>query len=448
MARLRNVGKRFDDAGLALWIIDAGDRLIYLNASVAQWLQVDAADLLGQVCHVAVDRETAAGRALAALAVPLDLPLGGSLVRDVSPAGQPSQTVRFSACGEPTSRLVIAISGALPEPLQPLASTIAARLRERLEPWRRQHQIAGLALTAGTSPHVVRLRAQIQLAAASRLPFAISGPQGCGGEPVARLIDQMTHATASLPRHVLVIDTPLMDTDLLEATLAPAANALQPPDGGEVTLVLRDVDEAPAEIQDQLIDFASQQRQGMVGSHSPVRLVGLLNGPMSQATQQGKLTPRMALHLSVLELTLPPLVDRLEDVALIATAALQQRYVQGLASGNSLAQSFSQPALDRMLLYPWPENWDELSAAVRHAASVCRTSTIQANDLPLAIRSFRAPTAAKPAPIVETTLDDAVREYERQKIEQALAAADGNYAEAARILGISRTRLLRKCDAP
>jgi len=97
-----------------------------------------------------------------------------------------------------------------------------------------------------------------------------------------------------------------------------------------------------------------------------------------------------------------------------------------------------------LLLYPWPENFEELDAAIRHACSVCRTPAIGPDDLPLSIRSFRSHGLSKPKPIVATNLDNAMRDFELRKIHQALQLADGNRSEAARLLGISRARLLRR----
>lgn len=494
---LRNVGKRFDEAGEAVWIVDAQDRLIYLNATAAQWLQVESAELLGRVCHVAALRKTAVERALASLAVPLDLLAGHSLVRQVAPEGLVPQNVRYSRHGAGGGQFVLAITGAsVPEASCDRDLQVAAALRDRLEPWRRDQTAAGLALTAGASPHAIRLRAQIQLAAAAGQPLAICGPRGCGGEAVARLIHQLaTTATEAAtgppvdrPADLIVVDTPLMDADLLDATLAPAVHALRRSSTARITLVLRSVDEAAVEIQQRLVDFARQaqdwakqtqdfapQTQGKASTRSAesllrgsvpprVRLIGLLNRSLAEARQQGKLTERLALPLSVLEIAIPPLGQRPDDLPLIATAALENRYWQqrepagaatasGRAAGPATAQAFSQAAvafsqaaIDRLLLYPWPENWEELQAAVRHAARVAGGSMVQVNDLPLAIRSFRASSTAVAPPIVQTDLDDAVRQFEREKIELALQAADGNRAQAARILGISRARLLRKCQ--
>jgi len=99
--------------------------------------------------------------------------------------------------------------------------------------------------------------------------------------------------------------------------------------------------------------------------------------------------------------------------------------------------------MDLLLLYPWPDNFEELDAAIRHAVSACRSATIVPEDLPLAIRSFRVRFAQPPVP-PEGNLDEALRRFELDKIRQSLEVAAGNRSEAARRLGISRARLIRR----
>src|SRR5690606_11819481 len=162
-----------------------------------------------------------------------------------------------------------------------------------------------------------------------------------------------------------------------------------------VTLILRGVDESPLDVQQRILEFVSQRS-------AAVRLIGLLAAPASAQGEPVTLTAEMALTLSVLEIGIAPLASRTQDIPLIATALLDARH----AAGDSGAERFGAAALDRLLLYPWPGNFEELNAAVRHAAAVCRGAAIEPEHLPLAIRSFRlSPARSKPV-IVETSLDE------------------------------------------
>jgi len=440
---IRNVGRLFDSVGEAMWIVDGGHGLIYINSDAADWLGHDVADLLGRLCHAAIDRSSPVGESLALIAPPLGLRTAREMVVEVSPRDRACRHIRFTRHGTGDDAFVLAVSGAVVMPRRDDDVEAAAALRQRLESWRRQLASSGLIVAAGGSPHATRIRNQIELAAATRQSLAIVGPRGSGGESIARRIHALGQQPGVVVDPIILVETPLMDAELLEATLSPAAAHVGRSTAAAVTLILRGLDESPHEVQDRIVDFAS----GVAGS---VRLVGLLyQSPnlLDSASAAAALTAKMALAMSVFELRLPALVDRAEDIPLIATAVVENRH----AAGKCMAERLNRAALDRLLLYPWPENFEELDAAIRHACSVCRSPAIGPDDLPLSIRSFRSRGLSKPKPIVATNLDDAMRDFELRKIHQAIQEADGNRSEAARLLGISRARLLRRladCDDP
>jgi len=432
---IRNVGRLFDSVGEAMWIVDGGHALIYINPEAAHWLGHDVADLLGRLCHAAIDRSNPLGESLALIAPPLGLSNAMEMVVEFGPQGRTVRKVRFTKHGTGDESFVMAVSGTGAGVSQDDDIEASAVLRQRLESWRRQQASSGLIVAAGSSPHAMRIRNQIQLAAATQQSLAIVGPRGSGGESIARRIHALGNRLSAAVDPIILVETPLMDAELLEATLSPAAAYLGRRTGAAVTLILRGLDESPHEVQDRVVDFAS----GVAGS---VRLVGLLyqSANLNSDSVVAALTAKMALAMSVFELRLPALADRAEDIPLIATAIVENRH----AAGKCMAERLSRAALDRLLLYPWPENFEELDAAIRHACSVCRTPAIGPDDLPLSIRSFRSHGLSKPKPIVATNLDNAMRDFELRKIHQALQVADGNRSEAARLLGISRARLLRR----
>ena len=148
----------------------------------------------------------------------------------------------------------------------------------------------------------------------------------------------------------------------------------------------------------------------------------------------------LAEVLSALTVVIEPLASRVEDVTVLAAALLDDRR----AKGDVSCERFSRAALDALVVYPWPRDFDELAEAVDHAAGRGSGAAIGVEHLPLAIRSYRPSESSAAAHATQTPLDDAVARYELRLINAALEAADGNRAEAARQLGISRARLLRK----
>lgn len=437
----RHLARALDGLDEAVWVIDAQYELIFLSAAAAAWLQSPAEELLGRRCHVAAEPASPHDQIAIALAPPLGLQSGTAVVTAVQPPGTTLRQVRYLQVGDGPERLFLAMSGAAEQPPDAIEWEVAERLRKRVQHWRRQDAALGLIAAAGASAAALRLRQQVLLACATRQSVAIIGPPGSGGEAIARRIHAAASPAGAEPEPAIVVDTPLMDAELLEATLSPAAVHLRGDPKRSVTLILRGVDESPLEVQQRILEFASQRS-------SVVRLMGLLATPASAQfmgpAESETLTPEMALALSVLEIHITPLASRSEDIPLIATALLEARH----AAGNSVAERFSTAALDQLLIYPWPGNFEELDAAVRNAAAVCRGTTIEPEHLPLAVRSFRLnPVRSKPV-IVETNLDEELRRYELAKIHEALDAADGNRSEAARLLGISRARLLRRLGDP
>ncbi len=130
----------------------------------------------------------------------------------------------------------------------------------------------------------------------------------------------------------------------------------------------------------------------------------------------------------------------------MATALLDQRHLN-LAGP---AQRLGRDAIDRLMVYPWPGNFEELDSAIRQACARCDQVTIAPEHLPLAIRSYEpSDPVMKSRRPAEINLEQALRRYELQLISAALQASGGNRSQAAKSLGISRATLLRRLeDAP
>jgi DNA-binding NtrC family response regulator len=154
------------------------------------------------------------------------------------------------------------------------------------------------------------------------------------------------------------------------------------------------------------------------------------------------ITSPLADHLCGLTLRLHPLADRVVDLPMIATAMLDRRR----AGGDGLADRFARAALDAMVIYPWPDNFRELDQTIRHAMRSCPGQVIGLEHLPLAIRSYR-PNESVPKQQQSIDLDQVVAQFESDLIREALESSEGNRAEAARKLNISRARLLRKLES-
>lgn len=434
----RGLVKGLEASAEVCWALDANRQLIYINRAGLAWLGLEDDSLFGHVCHPGAPIDSPLAALAICLAPPAGLLPGAEAVVEVTSPGGQSRQVRFLRWGEPPGGMYLAwgsgLAGAgVADADQSLEAWRASWLRSWLSTWRRQrHDWAG-AITAGASSIAIRLRGQVLVAAATRQHIAINGPRGSGGEMIARRIHSRMADGGQDP--LVVVDMPLMDAELLEATLSPAVAHLSGPTPRRVTLLLRGVDESPLEIQSAVLAFAS--RWG-----GAVRLIGLFRGAVASAVVAGEVTSAMGLAMSVFEIPIEPLAARVEDLALIAAALVDHRH----ATGQGVGERFSRSALDRLLLYPWPDNYEELDAAIRHAVSVSRSAVIGEQDLPLVIRTYVARSTPAGEQVV-ADLDQALRSFELDQIVKALRCSGGNRSAAAKRLGISRVRLIRRLAA-
>ena len=139
-------------------------------------------------------------------------------------------------------------------------------------------------------------------------------------------------------------------------------------------------------------------------------------------------------------IALPPLAARAEDIPPLAQLFLEKVN----AEGAKQVGGFSPETLDQLRLYSWPNNTDELIEMIRQAHDRAKGAVVRASDLPQRI-ALAADAAAVPRHQTETIeLDAFLAKIELELMRRALQQAKGNKAAAARSLGISRQRLLRR----
>lgn len=300
-------------------------------------------------------------------------------------------------------------------------------------------------MVLGTSVWARRLRLQIAAAAETSSHVLLCGHAGSGTEAIANLIELKSSVAART--ELIRVAGPLMDAELFDATtggivarlLNAESTAAAPFSAAPISaaLLIEQIEQMPADAQGRLELLMHNHPQRLrVFATSSLPINGLVS----------RLLPSLAAELTALSITVPPLNLRGEDIPLIATNLLQRRQ----QAGETAASQLGRDALDRLVLYPWPDDFRELDGAIRGAARQCRGGTIRVEHLPLAIRTFGSPAAAQsesssPAPRV-LPLDAALETAEREFILRALEKTAGNRAAAARLLEISRQRLLRRIE--
>jgi DNA-binding NtrC family response regulator len=263
------------------------------------------------------------------------------------------------------------------------------------------------------------------------VPVLITGPNGAGKEVLADIV-QANSSVRTKP--YLKVNLGALPNELIEAELfGTEAGAFtgararigrfEAADGG--TLFLDELGNLSGGGQAKLLRVLQTGEFERLGSNTTrrtrVRVIAATNSHLRLAIREGRFREDLFYRLNVIELEIPALADRRDDIGALARHFLEP--------GFTLAQD----ALDALSRHPWPGNVRELQNTIRRACLLSSGRTIAASALVLPV------VASQPASTEETTLD-------RGTIEQALERAQGVVAQAARELGLSRQALYRRME--
>ncbi len=200
------------------------------------------------------------------------------------------------------------------------------------------------------------------------------------------------------------------------------------------TLFLDEIANVPLQQQAKLLRVLETGEIQRVGSSKTrkvdVRVLSATNANLAEAVAEGDFREDLLYRLNTVEIRLPPLRERREDIPHLAAHFLHHladRYGRDV-------EGFSDPAMDALMRHSWPGNVRELEHAVERSLLMARGSRIEAADLSLRRRDDGSPL------MEELTLDEA----ERLLIEKALERSSGNVSRAAESLGLSRSALYRR----
>ena len=306
-----------------------------------------------------------------------------------------------------------------------------AGTRRRRELLERDYDLRGLVWADAASEQVLSLACQV---ARSELPVLVTGPNGTGKEKFAEIV----HANSAVRDGPLVaLNCGALPGELIEAELFGAdagaytgatrarEGKFEAADGG--TLFLDEVGNLPLAGQMKLLRVLETGRFERLGSNRErqvkVRVVSATNADLPAAIAAGTFREDLYYRLNAIELKLPALAERPDDILPLAR--------HFLPAGKRLAAD-----AERLLLrHPWPGNVRELRNAVQRAALLSAGETVPAE-------AFGLPApATSPQPAEALPADP-----DREAIETALARNDGVLAQAAADLGISRQALYRRMD--
>jgi DNA-binding NtrC family response regulator len=170
-----------------------------------------------------------------------------------------------------------------------------------------------------------------------------------------------------------------------------------------------------------------------------VRLIAATHRSLERLVQEGEFREDLYFRIRVVQIQLPPLRERPEDIPLLAES-FRQEY--GRENGKE-GVPFSQASMSALIEYRWPGNVRELRTAVEHGVVLAKGKFIEPSDLPAAVRGGGV---AKTFPRTDFPLK--LVDLKRSAIDAALEKSGQNISQAAKVLGISRRTLHRKLAEP
>lgn len=312
------------------------------------------------------------------------------------------------------------------------------RLRDSVRGSGRLHDLLG---TAAAMQELFGLAQKI---APCDVNVLITGETGTGKELLARAIHQMSgrvsrplvaFSCANLPETLVEDELFGHEKGAFTGALTLRRGRIEAAD--QSTLFLDEIGDLSLGLQPKLLRVLQERSFERLGSNNTVnvniRVICATNRHLDEMVQQGKFREDLYYRLNVVQLHLPPLRERRDDIPLLA-----QHFLENSADQfHKKARRFSQSALHALEEYAWPGNVRELQNAVQRAVVLSEGPAVEVWQLPAAIRS------GCDTPQVGRSYEEEVREFKRRLILRTLRECGWRKAESARVLGVARGYLHR-----
>ena len=306
----------------------------------------------------------------------------------------------------------------------------------------------GARTVVGRNPRMIEIYKMIGVLSRNRATVLVRGDTGTGKELVARAVHD--HSIHSDEPFIAVNCTALTDT-LLESELfghvrGAFTGAVSGKKGyfelaGKGTIFLDEIGDTSPDFQSKLLRVLQERQFYPVGGEQPktteARVVAATHQPMEELVSEGGFRQDLYFRLRVVEIHVPTLRERKDDIPLLAQHLLGRIRRETEAT----VRAISQEAMTSLQEYDWPGNVRELENALTRAAIVARGPLVGPEHLTRGFRTAAkvSPKVSGPVPEDDWTLDGAIE----CQIRRVLEKTEGNKTEAASLLGISRSRLTR-----
>ncbi|MEC8302234.1 MAG: sigma-54 dependent transcriptional regulator, partial [Planctomycetota bacterium] len=327
------------------------------------------------------------------------------------------------------------------------------RLQMQLEKLEKQMQESSRAgVLVGESPIMLDLIGQIERAGPSGAAILITGESGTGKELVARALHD---SSARKAKPFIAVNCAALPEALIESELFGHAKGaftdardarkglFAQADGG--TLFLDEIGDLPLNLQAKLLRVLEQQTIRPIGSYQEqaidVRVLSATHQDLEAKVEREEFRQDLYYRLNVIEIEVPPLRARGNDVLLLAHTFLQQFAEK---SGKAVV-GIAEPAATKLLDYDWPGNVRELRNVLERAVAMTQYDRVIVDDLPARVQQFTRNEfvfgSEDPSNLVS------LAELEQRYIVHVLQMVGNNRTRAARLLGLDRKTLYRKLKA-
>jgi two-component system response regulator AtoC len=311
----------------------------------------------------------------------------------------------------------------------------------------------GAGRVVGRDPRMIDIYKMIGVLARNRATVLIRGETGTGKEMVARAIhNNSAHAEEPFVAvNCTALSATLLESELFGHVKGAFTGAVSARRGyfemaGSGTIFLDEIGDTSPEFQTKLLRVLQERTFYPVGGEAPkrteARIIAATHQPMEALVEEGSFREDLYFRLRVVEIEVPALRDRREDIPLLTEALLERiRRTTG-----SRVRHIGPAALRRLKAYQWPGNVRELENVLTRAAILARGAAVGEEHLALGFDGghglgTRAGDERSEDPD-DYSLDTAIRRH----VQVVLERTAGNKSEAARVLGISRSRLQRYVD--
>lgn len=421
-----------DNLDVGIFTVNRGGLITFFNRAAEKISGFARQQVLGEPCHTIFESQLSPDVCL----------LKDSITNGKSRSTRPGKMITRDGVTIPIRATYMALRNEKGNVIGGLATfhdlTLIHRLNQAISDRYTFHDMIG------KSPVMQQIFEKVSVVAQTNATVLIEGATGTGKDLLAKVLHS---ASPRADKPMVKVNCAAIPENLLESELFGYARGaftgadrdkpgrFELANGG--TIFLDEIGDLPLALQAKLLRVLEDREFYPLGSRTTrrvdVRIISASNRGLAQLAADGLFRKDLFYRLNVVQIELPALADRREDLGLLIAHVLRKL----TAGREKAAPAVSQEAMRILLNYAYPGNVRELENIIEHALIVCGTDAIRPEHLPLAVIGQVGPSATGQG-------RPAVDEAERRHVLALLKANDGNRARTAAALGVERTTLWRR----